>query len=343
MLQLFLLVFMALCSLTASAQEVVKEKAYQIQLQSGWTRTQNFPQGMDVGFTKRMAEGDYATFCFHHEVMPPEAGQLPSDTSDMKRQWDTMVRNQYPDIRSVAGAVPKVDGRIVVNGTYELTDDGKKVRRRYTYFLSGKTAFVVQCSASPTKWTSALTDFDTMIASLQPNSLYPETQKTSDESARAQLKRNIPTLLGSFQGQWRCSLSNVAIASNSSKDKRTLEIALSFARSDIGEIYKATKTVFGMIKAGKPYSDLSSLPAETQRAAPNSGEFIKYVGQVWGVAWGCVANCNPAIERYRIPILNSQGQRVGSISISREDGAAILTHKVTASDAQRVAGMYVFE
>ena len=336
------IMFVAAC-LNAHAQQVVKDKAYQLSILSGWTRTESVPQGLDVGFRKKLAEGQYATFYFHYEVMPPEAGEPPSDTSDMKRQWDAMVRNQYPDMRSVAGAVPKVSGKILVNGIYELTDDGEKVRRRYTYFLSGRTAFVVQCSAPPAQWPSVLTDFDTMLASLVPGGSSPETQTKSDESAKAELKRNLPTLLGSFPSQWRCSLSDVAITPTSSKDKRTLEIALSFDRPDIGEIYKATRTIFGMIKAGKSDSNLNSLPPETQRAASNSGEFIKYIGQVWGLAWGYVANCNPAIERYKLPILNLKGQRVGSISISREDGSAILTGKVTASDAQRVAGMYVFE
>ncbi|MCJ7448723.1 MAG: hypothetical protein MUO72_13635 [Bacteroidales bacterium] len=336
-------VFMSLCSLTTSAQDIIKEKAYQMRIQPGWLRTENVPQGIDVGFRKKTAEGAYATFYFHHEVIPPEAGEPPSDTYGMKSQWDAMLKNQYPDVRSVTGTIPKVSGRILINGDYELTDDGKKVRRRYTYFLSSRTAFVVQCSASPTEWASVLDDFDIMLASLQPSGSTPEAQTKSDESAKAELKRNLPTLLGSFPSQWKCSLSDVVITPTSSKDKRTLEIALSFDRPDIGEIYKATKTVFGLIKAGKSDSDLNSLPAETQRAASNSGEFIEYVGQVWGLAWGYVTNCNPVIERYKIPILNSKGQRVGSVSISREDGLVILTGKVTTSDAQRVANMYVFE
>ena len=343
MQMLCVLIFLALFSMTTNAQEVIKEKTYQLRVQPGWARTQNLPQGIDVGFTKKMAEGDYATFYFHHEVMPPEAGEPPSNTSDMKRQWDAMLRNQYPDLRSVAATVPKVSGRILVNGDYELTDDGKKVRRRYTYFLSGRAAFVVQCSALPVRWASVLTDFDNMLASLQPGGSTIEKETKSDEAAKAELKRNIPTLLGSFPTQWRTSLSDVTITPSSAKDKRTLVITLSFTRTDIAEIYNATKTVFGMMKAGKTDSDLNRLPPQTQRAAASSGEFVKYVGQVWGLAWGYVANCSPAVERYTLPILDSKGQRVGSISISREDGAAILTGKVTASDAQRVAGMYVFE
>jgi len=328
---------------TFPGTRVVKDTAFQISIPPDWTRMESLPQGLDVGFRKQLAEGQYATFYFHYEVMPPEAGEPPSDTSDMKRQWDAMLGNQYHDVRSVPGEIPKVIGRILVNGTYELTDDGQIVRRQYTYFLSGKTAFVVQCSAPPTQWASVLTDFDTMLANLQPGDSSPEHQTISDESAKAELKRNLPTLFHSFPPPWTASLSDVAITSSSSEDMRTLEIALKFDRQDIGDIYEASRTVFGLIKAGKSDSDLNSLPAEIQRAASNSAEFIKYVGQVWGFAWGEVANCSPAVERYKLTILDSKGQRVGSISISREDLSAILTGKVTASDGQRLAGMYVFE
>ncbi len=328
----------------ANAQQVLKDKAYQISIASGWTRTESVPQGLDVGFRKPLPQGGWATFYFHHEVMPLEPGeQPPSDTSDMKRQFAAMVRNQYPDARSVAGEVPKVSGKILVNATYELTHGGTRLRRRYTYFLAEKTAFVVQCSASPTQWADVLTDFDAMLASLRPGGSAPEAKTRSDDSAEEDLRRNLPTLLDSFPSQWSCSLSDVTITRASLDGKRTLEVALSFDRPNIGDIYKATRTVFGVIKAGKTDADLNSLPAEIQRAAFNSGEFIKYVGQVWGLAWGYVANCNPPIEGYRLPILDSKGKRIGSVSISREDGSAILTGKVSASEVQRVAGMYVFE
>lgn len=329
----------------ANAQQVLKDKAYRILVPSGWTRTESVPTGLDVGFRKPLPQGGWATFYFHHEIMPLELGEEPpSDTSDMKRQWDAMVRNQYPDVRSMAEHVPKVNGTILVNAAYELTDGGTKVRRRYTYFLADSTAFVVQCSAPPGQWARVSTDFDAMLASLQPGSSSPEAEAKSDESAEAELQRNLPTLLGSFPRDWRCSLSKVAITPGSPKAERSLEIALSFDRRDIGDIYKATRTVFGMVKAGKTDADLNRLPADTQKAASNSGEFIKYVGQVWGYAGGYVAaSCTPPVERYRIYILDSKGKRVGSVSISRVDGSAILTGKVSASEGQRVVGMYVFE
>jgi hypothetical protein len=330
--------------LNVNAQQVLEDKWYRIVLLPGWTRTESVPQGLDVGYQKRLAEGQYATFYFHIEVMPPEAGEPPSETSGMKRQWDVMLRNRYPDVRSVTGAVPKVSGEILVNGIYELTDEGKKVQRRYTYFLSGKTAFVVQCSAPPAQWPSVLADFDTMLANLATGGSSPEAETKSDNAAITELMGNLPTLLGSFPSQWSCSLGDVAITPATSGARCTLEIKLSFARSDIGDIYKATKLLFGMMKAGKTDADLNSLPDEVKAAASNSSEFLNYIGQVWGYAGAYVAsNCSPPIERYSLSILDSMAIRIGSVSISREDGSAILTGKVTPSDVQKVAGMYFFE
>jgi hypothetical protein len=68
-----------------------------------------------VGFRKETAEGDSALFYFHHEVMPPEAGEPPSDMSGMKRQWDAVVKNQYPDVVSVTGTAFKVGWRILLD------------------------------------------------------------------------------------------------------------------------------------------------------------------------------------------------------------------------------------
>lgn len=338
-LLIMVLTIITVVSFESEAQQIVKEKAYQLSLAAGWERTKDVPQGLDVGFRKKLPEGGYATFYFHHEVMPPDAGEPPADTSDMKRQWDAMVRNQYPDMHLLSAASPKVDGRILINGMYELTDNGVKIRRRYTYFLSGRTAFVVQCNASPSQWTAVLNDFDSIIASLKPSGSTPKAEIKSDDSAKADLKRNLPTLFASFPSQWACSLSDVSI----SPTKRTLEIRLAFNRSDIKDIYKATKLLFSMIKAGQSDADLNNIPRELQSPASQSSEFIKYVGQVWGLSSGYVANCNPAIKQYMVSIFDGKRQKIGSVSISREDGSAILTGKVTASEGKRVAGMYVFE
>ena len=330
---------------TETGAEQVKETGYQVVLPPDWTRTDDIPLGLDVGFRKAQPQGEYATLFFHHEVMPPESGEPPSDTSDMEAQWDSMVQNQYPDARSVDGEIPKVNGRIVVNGTYELTDNGAKVLRRYTYFLSERTAFVVQCTAPPIHWTSVLNDFDAMLATLEPGSATPQRETKSDDLAKTELKRDLPTLLRSFPSSWACSLADVQIITGSGQVTRTLEAKLAFERSDIKDIYRATELLFDMMKAEGTDADLNSIPSDLRGAASKSSEFINYVGQVWGFAWGYGANCDPPIETYKVSILDSHAQKIGSVSISGENGAAILSLSgtVTDSDAKRVVGMYVFE
>jgi len=337
-------VFFAFISLVAKAQQVVKEKAYQLLVPAGWEQTKNVPQGVEVGFRKRLPTGEYATCFFHHEVMPAEAGAPPSDTSGMKVQWDSMIRNKYPDMRPVNSEVPQVNGKILINASYDLTDGGEKVRRRYTYFLSDRTAFIVQCSTPPTQWATALGDFDKIVSSLKPGSEKSQIAPKSDQAAVADLKRLLPTLVHSFPSQWACSLNDVGITPNSARAKRTMEIKIAFNRSDAKDIYNATKSLFGMIKQGKTDAELnSSIPAGLQSAASNSGEFIKYIGQDWGAASGYVAGCNPVIEYYTVAIVDPGGKRIGSVTVSRDDASAILSGKVTPADGRRIAGMYQFE
>ncbi|HEY4695945.1 MAG TPA: hypothetical protein VIH13_03550 [Candidatus Hydromicrobium sp.] len=47
-------------SFEARAQQVVKEKAYQLSLPAGWEKTEQLPQGIDVGFRKKLGVGEYA-------------------------------------------------------------------------------------------------------------------------------------------------------------------------------------------------------------------------------------------------------------------------------------------
>lgn len=345
---LFGVVFACVTGLTyfniqSNAQQIVREKTFEISLSSGWVRVKELPQGFDVGFQKALRDGQ-ATFYFNHEIMPPEAGEPPSDTSDMRSQFNSMVRNQYPDARSLQISNPKVNGRILLNAAYDLTDNGVKVRRRYTYFLSGCIAFVVQCSAPPPSWDKALSEFDQMLASLKPGpGGAKEKQILPDDEATSKLKRGLPILTASFPPQWSCEVGNVGIVEAPPRMKRTLEITLAFERKDISAIYRATKLLFRMIKEGKSDANLDCIPIDLQSAATQSSAFIKYVGQVWGCAWGYVANCDPPVEHYRVIIHSSNHKRIGSVTVSREDGAAILTGKVDASQDQRVAAMYHFE
>lgn len=340
---LFAIISMFVLVNESGSQQIIKDKVYELIVPDEWTQTNDLPQGIDVGFRKTLQQGEVATFFFHHEVMPPEAGDPPANTSDMQDQWDSMIKNKYPDARIVNRELPRVEGRILINGTYELTDNGAKVRRRYTYFLSGRTAFVVQCSVSPSEWTVVLSDFDNILASLKTSGSAPQKEKVSDDSAQAKLKTNLPTLLGSFPSGWMCSLKDVSISTGSASAKRTLEIKIAFERGDIQDIYKATKLMFEMMSAGKTDADLNAIPDGLRAAASNSSEFIKYVGQVWGCAYGYIVDCEPPIEQYRVSILDSSGLKIGHVSISREDGIAILSGKVTADEARRITGMYKFD
>jgi hypothetical protein len=261
----------------------------------------------------------------------------------MVSQWDSVVRNQYADVTSLRVAEPKVQGRVLINRAYKLTDSGAVVQRRYTYFLAGRTAFVVQCTAPPGRWTAVQNDFDEMLASLTAGGVPAKKGPLSDAAAVETLKKRVPNLVGSWPAGWECFAREIIITNRTAGGARTLEITLAFQRSDIRRVYDATKQVFGMLKAGKSDEELNSLPSDVREAAANSGTFIKYVGQVWGYAYGEVLDCRPPIERYRIVVADSAGRRAGSVSVAKDDASAILTGKVTASDARRVSGMYVFE
>jgi len=330
-------------SFTVSAQQVIKEKDYQLIIPMGWEKTTQLPAGVDVGFRKKLESGDSATFCFHHEYMPPEMGDPPSNTSGMKNQWDSIVRNQYPDMTIITTSNPKVDGRILINGKYQFNENGVKVQRRYTYFLSNRTAFVVLCTAPPAQWANAENDFDTIIASLKAGGSISKAEVKSDDSAKGDLKRNIPILLSSFPSNWACSLSDVGINIASDPEKRILEIKLAFSRTDISDIYKATKQIFEMMKSGKSDIEINKFISQPQSHASQGSEFIKYIGQIWGLAYNYIFNINPPIAKYNIILVDRKDQKIGAISISKADASAILTGKVTESDEKRLANMYVFE
>lgn len=340
---LLTLVIGSLVPFDLRAQQVVRESAYQLSLPAGWERTMKLPPGTDAGFRKKLSKGEYATFFIRHQVMPSMAGAPPSDTSDMKRQWDSALLNQFPDMRPLNGESPKVNGIILINGDYELTDGGIKLHRRYTYFFSGRTAFVVQCSAPPSLWTEALGDFNELLLSLNPAGSDSPKAVASDDLAITELQGNVRTLLSTFPVRWMCSLTGASFTSVAPAKGRALVLGISFDRKDIADIYRATAHLFAMIKAGDPDLNLEKVPVELRSAASNSAEFIKYVGQIWGLASNHVADCSPAVGRYLVLIFDSKGQEVGSIGISREDAAMILSGKLSVADAAKLARMYVFE
>lgn len=335
-----------LLAVMASAQDapesrLVKEDAFQLSLPAGWTKTStSLPQGMDVGFTKSLPGGGTASLYLHHEIMPAEAGEPPSDTSDMQAQWNSLIRQQYGDVTTIAGSAPNVQGRILINATYGLTDGGDKVTRRYTYFLSGRTAFVVQCTASPESWASVLGQFDSMLASMSPGGK-TTGDAIDDAAALSDMRQKLPTLARSFPQEWSCVVSGFKIAAVSGK--RTLDLSLAFDRRDIATIYRATKLGFAVMKEKGGDGNLGEVPSDLQSAVQQSAPFVQYVGQIWGMAFGSVANCKQPIDAFRVAILDSNKQTVGRVAISRQDAVSILTGKVTPDDTKKVATMYVFE
>ena len=172
----------------ADAQQVVTGKGFVLTLPAGWMQSKTLPEGMDAGYQKTLAPGDDATFQFHCELLSMEDPDPSSDTPRMKAQWDILIRKMYPDARTVDGETPKVTGKIVIHAIYDFTDGGMPLRRRYTYFFAGTTAFAVQCTAPLARWAAVLADFDAILASLKPGGSPLVHEKQSDQSVRARYK-----------------------------------------------------------------------------------------------------------------------------------------------------------
>lgn len=321
----------------------IRDNAYQMEIPQGWTQIDDLPNGIDAGFSKVLREDTLATFCFHYAPMPPEATEIPTDIAAIQTQWDKILENEYPDARKVSTDIPKVGGKIVFNGMYELTDNGTKVRRRYTYFLSGQTAFVVLCSTPSSEWIHVSREFDAMISTLSPSSSSPVRDTISPDSAVAQLKSTLPMLFASFPSDWMCSLRGVSISHSSFNARRTLEVALAFSRSDIRDIYQAAKLTFVAMAEGRADEGWHFMPTELRKSASESVDLAHYLGQVWGYAFGVAANCQPPIGQYRMTLHDSTGGKIGSLSISSEDCGAILSGKVTADEPRRLGTMYKFD
>lgn len=323
--------------------KLITGKAYNIRIPQGWAQTSDLPYGIDVGFSKTLKNGEKATFFFHHETMPPEAVNPPSDTSAMQNQWDVMLKNKYHDIKKINDNIPKVNGKVLINATYELVDDGTKLWRRYTYFMNTQTAFVVQCSASPTEWKNIMPEFDEIILTLLPSDTASVIEAVSDVSVIARLKNDLPTLLATFPTNWTCSLCDVSVSQSSADANRTLEVKIAFTRKDVQDIYKAAKLTFIAMAEGKADDDLNFIPVELRKTAPYSIDFIKYLGQMWGCAYGFTTNCQPPIEQYKMTIYDYNEEKIGSVSISREDGSILLSDKVNSIETEKIAKMYKFD
>ena len=229
--------------------------------------------GDECWVSEETRRGINATFIFEYRVMPPEMEMenllsvLPAMKAAAKSQWDTLLGKLYPDIRSIEAPAPPVSGRLIFNGNYEYTVFGEKVRSRITVFLSGRTSFGVRCDAPSAQWVNVLADCDAMLSSLQPGDSPPQAETKSDELAETELAYMLPSLLSSWPSEWNASLHHVKITPGSLQDKRTIEIALSFERPDIGKSYTAAKTVFGMMREG---ASLQQVPVDTRQRVEES-------------------------------------------------------------------------
>ena len=320
------------------ARQIVAEDSFKIELPDLWNRAQKISPGFEVGFQKRLPNG-LATFYFHHEIIPPGTNENLFNTPATREQFDALIRRQFPDALLIDSSSPVVKGKIIVNLAYHLTDSGKRLKRRYTYFISDRTSFVVQCSTAPEDWESALVEFDKMIGSLASGNA-PLAVTVSDETAVGNLKQQLSTLLVSWPPLWSAELGPIEISTRTNSSSRNLHVALIFIRRDIGSVYEYTRVIFEQIKQGIPEEKIDALFKD---AIPDSLKFIHYIGQVWGAAWSTVWKCDPPLDQFRISIADIDRNQVGAVLINREDGQAILSGKIAVTETKRVAEMYHFE
>jgi hypothetical protein len=339
----FICVSLAFGASSLIGQEITQEANYSAYVPAGWTKTTNIPQGFDEGLQKQVGAGKQATIFLHYVIMPLDAGAPPADSTGMSRQWDAMIHNQFPDAISLSTPPPQVHGRMLINATYKLSDNGSLVERRYSYFFVEHTAFVVQCTAPPEAWASVQHDFDAFTFSLAPSREQSAKPRTSDTELLTNLRNRTPALVASWPSEWRCSVTQIDIVNRNQSAGRSLQIALSFHREDVGDIYRATKAAFLSMKRGENEGPSHALPPGRQNDVETSAEFVNFVGQVWGYAYGeAFGNALP-IDEFRVIIEDTGGQRIGSVSISKTDAAAILSGKLTPEDSARISTLYVFE
>jgi hypothetical protein len=171
-------------------------------------------------------------------------------------------------------------------------------------------------------------------------------QAVSDAAALSDLRRDLPKLALTFPQPWSCEVGSITIDRGSSgKAEGVLEIGLTFRRSDLETIYRATKLAFGMMAEGRTSErDFAEVPADLRNVdARDSARLVECVGQVFGCASGYVNDCESAVSTYRAVLLGRSGGRIGAVSISAANLARILAGDVPESDTRSVAGMYRFE
>jgi hypothetical protein len=323
--------------------KLVQEATFELLVPEEWGKAGKAPQGFDVGFQRPGKEE--ITLFLHFEHMPEAGGDPPTDTSDMQEQWVKMVRSQYSDANQVVAPRVKTVGSILIDQVYDLTDSGTKLRRRYTYQYvpTGRLAFITQCSAPPGQWDEAAELFQVMIGSLRPAGAAGMQAKISPEAALKDIQASVPKLATSFPDRWACQVPNV-VWEKDKDGKPVLLMTVAFQRNDVAKTYKATKAAFEAMAAGKVSGDMRQVfPEDAKDVAPRDvSEFIKYVGQLWGLSCSTLVNCREPPETIRMAVSGPHG-KVGTLSLSYENALKILRTDASNADATALAKMYRFE
>lgn len=164
----------------------------------------------------------------------------------------------------------------------------------------------------------------------------------SDDTKVSRLTGELSRFVGSYPENMACSVSNVKIVRSSSLELNTLEISLIFERSDISSLYKAFKAIFESSKNGKDFLELPSFVQETPMG--DIMAFLEYPASIHAYASGFVEDhFKQPIHQYKIVVLGSMNERVGSVSISSKNANKILTGEVGESDGKKIAQMFEFD
>jgi hypothetical protein len=305
---------------------------FDIKLPDGWTRAQDVQTGFEVGYTKKIGDGE-ARFLVHSQFMGNMAKALPEDTSEMQRQFDVLIRQQFSDARSFQAEPLKPDGKVIMNLAYDLSDQGKSYRRRYMYILNQQTALVVMCDAPPAQFAQADEDFRPMLCSLRQSG-EPQTGPVPLASAVDAAKNGVSTMVNAYPSDWQCAI--VDVRTTNAGGKTTLEVGVAFARPDVGEIFKACKIVMTALGNGDPEPQVSV-------SAQDGGAFMQYVGQIWGCVYSFIAQTTPPVDEITIVIMNASRTKVGTLSVLRTDAEKILSGQLNDSDSKAFGKALRFE
>ena len=96
------------------ARQTIAEDRFKIELPHLWRRTEKIAPGFEVGFGNPVPNGP-TTFYFHHEIIPPGTNENLYNAADMRKQFDALIRRQFPDAVSANSPSPELNGVIIIN------------------------------------------------------------------------------------------------------------------------------------------------------------------------------------------------------------------------------------